>query len=364
MNLEKKNVAIIFGGCSTEYDVSLQSAYAVITNIDKKAYTPVLIGIHKTSGKWFLYKGDSDRIPDDNWYNKEDCVPVIVSPDRELHGIVWQENNTLQTLSLDAAFPVLHGKNGEDGTVQGLLELANIALIGCDTLCSALCMDKDLAHQVAASAGIRVPLSFSIQRPYVKKEVLAYAKQLSYPLFIKPMKSGSSLGISKVTEKSSLISAIDAAFSHDETVIMEQAIEGFEVGCAVLGTTNLTIGEVDEIELSQGFFDYTEKYSLKSSQIHVPARITDEQAEEIKQCALTIYRALKCRHFARVDMFLTPEGEIVFNEVNTIPGFTAHSRYPNMLKAGGLSFDCIVNRLIQMGISDSSIREWRKKNER
>lgn len=362
-NLKKKSVAILFGGCSSEYEVSLQSAYAVITHINTELFTPILIGIHKTSGKWFLYNGNYDNISADTWFDKETCIPVIVSPDKHLHGIVWLENNTWQTLSLDAAFPVLHGKNGEDGTVQGVLELAGISLIGCDTLSSALCMDKKRAHQLVATANIKVPHSFSIQKPYAEKDILACAQKLHYPLFVKPVRSGSSLGISKVTEEKELFPAIEAAFLHDDTVTLEQAIEGFEVGCAILGTTNLTIGEVDEIELSQGFFDYTEKYTLKASSIHVPARITEEKAAEIKQCAFTIYKTLKCRHFARVDMFLTPGGDIYFNEVNTIPGFTSHSRYPNMLNAAGISFECLVNRLIKMGIAETIMREWNAKNE-
>ena len=170
---------------------------------------------------------------------------------------------------------------------------------------------------------------------------------MGYPLFVKPMRAGSSFGITKVARAEELQAAIEHAFAYDSYVIMEEMVDGFEVGCAVLGTEKLTIGAVDEIELSQGFFDYTEKYTLKSSSIHVPARISPQKAKEVQDTAAKIYRALGCSDFARVDMFLTPEGEIYFNEVNTIPGFTSHSRYPSMMKEIGISFEELLNRLLE-----------------
>lgn len=180
------------------------------------------------------------------------------------------------------------------------------------------------------------------------------ALELGYPLFVKPVRSGSSFGISKVLHEQDLALAVESASLHDSTVILEEMVDGFEVGCAVLGNkdSNLIVGEVDEIELSDGFFDYTEKYTLKISSIHVPARISPQKSKEIKETALEIYKALSCCCFARVDMFLTPAGEIYFNEVNTIPGFTEHSRYPNMLKETGLPFAEVIERLIEMGVSE------------
>lgn len=164
---------------------------------------------------------------------------------------------------------------------------------------------------------------------------------------MKPVKAGSSYGITKVSDRAGLAAAVELAFAYDERIIIEECISGFEVGCAILGTEELTVGEVDEIELSEGFFDFTEKYTLRTSAIHVPARISPETAARIKETAKTIYRALDCRGFARVDMFLSDEGEIVFNEVNTIPGFTAHSRFPNMMKAAGLSFEQIISTVLE-----------------
>ncbi|MCM1234352.1 MAG: D-alanine--D-serine ligase VanG [Ruminococcus flavefaciens] len=352
--MKQKKIAVFFGGCSTEYKVSLQSAYAVIKSIDTQKYMPVLIGIAPCSGKWYWFHGDVEKIRDDQWQS-ENCTSVFVSFDREIHGLCYIENNCLQTIHLDAAFPVLHGKNGEDGTIQGVLELMGIPVIGCGILSSALCMDKELAHRIVEMNGIKAARSFSIKQNYSERSVKRNALALGYPLFVKPVRSGSSFGISKVLHEQDLVSAIENAFLHDSTVILEEMIDGFEVGCAVMGNkaSDLIVGEVDEIELSDGFFNFTEKYTLKTSSIHVPARIPSQKAKEIKETALVIYKALDCCCFARVDMFLTSAGEIYFNEVNTIPGFTEHSRYPNMLKEAGLPFDEVVGRLIEMRVNDA-----------
>jgi D-alanine---D-serine ligase len=348
----KKKIAIIFGGCSSEYSVSLQSAYSIISNIDARCYEAILIGINR-EGSWFRYLGTIDRIQDDTWHTVEkDCIPVILSPDRRIHGIIELRREGIRYERMDAAFPVMHGKNGEDGTVQGLIELAGIPLIGCGTLSSALCMDKDRAHRLAAVADICIPNSIVLTKQLTTMILYEKTKDLNYPLFVKPMKAGSSFGITKVYQRMDLTAAVRLAFEHDNEVIIEENIEGFEVGCAILGNQELIIGEVDEIELSKGFFDYTEKYTLKSSQIHMPARIDDNTAERIKQTAAVIYRTLGCKGFARVDMFLTPDNRIVFNEVNTIPGFTTHSRYPNMMNGIGLPFQELLTRLIEMGLRE------------
>ncbi len=343
-----KKIAVFFGGCSTEYEVSLQSACAIISSIDTSRYTPILIGISQADGAWYYYRGDIAHIANGSWQSDESCTPVFPSTDRSVHGVCYLENGRLNTISLDAALPVLHGKNGEDGTLQGLLELIGVRIIGCGSLSSALCMDKALAHRIVSMNGIQSARSIVLHRDFSPEETAGYAMELGYPLFVKPVRSGSSFGISKIRCEAELLPAIQTAFEHDSTVILEEMIDGFEVGCAILGTKDLIIGEVDEIELSDGFFDYTEKYTLKTSSIHVPARITAEQADKIKKTALAVYRLLGCSYFARVDLFLTPKGEIYFNEVNTIPGFTAHSRYPNMLKAAGLPFEEVVNRLLRM----------------
>lgn len=345
--MKQTTIAVLFGGNSTEYEVSLQSACSVIECLDPAKYRIILLGITRC-GKWLLYRGGIQEIQNDTWIQDDLCVPAIISPDRNTHGILVMEDGGVTTISVDVAFPVLHGKNGEDGTLQGLLEMAGIPCVGCKTLSSALCMDKDFAHRLVRLAGIKTPNSVVLYSPMHEEELWKQTKHLQYPLFVKPANAGSSFGITKVNQQSELIDAVFLAFEHDEKVVIEEAVDGFEVGCAVLGDETLTLGEVDEIELSQGFFDYTEKYTLKTSKIHMPARVDSDTADRIRQTAAVIYRVLGCKGFARVDLFLTPNNEIVFNEVNTIPGFTAHSRYPNMLKGIGMTFSQIVEELIRL----------------
>jgi D-alanine---D-serine ligase len=344
--MSKKKIAIIFGGYSSEYPVSLQSAYAVLTHLDNRTYEAIPIGISKM-GDWFRYYGSYEKIKNDSWLqDTENINSVVVSHNRSINGIIELIPGGNRMTKLDAVFPVLHGKNGEDGSVQGLLELTGIPLIGCNTLCSALCMDKDRAHKLAEHAGVLVPRSVVIQQPVEADTLYHSLRELRYPLFIKPVRAGSSFGITKIQGKEELLQAVALAFEHDSEVIIEENIDGFEVGCAILGDKDLMVGRVDEIELTEGFFDYTEKYTLKSSKIHMPARIDVACEQRIQEAAKIVYKALGCSGFARVDLFLTPSGEIVFNEVNTIPGFTSHSRYPNMMKGIGLSFKELLDKLI------------------
>ena len=347
--MNKLTIAVLFGGCSPEYDVSLKSAYSVISHMDGEKYESILIGITRC-GEWFVFTGEIKKIENDTWHNSNDCTKAIISPDRGTKGVMVFNNDGVDTIKLDAAMPILHGKNGEDGTVQGLLELAGIPIVGCGTLSSALCMDKIRAHKLANNAGIRTANSFVLHNESDMAYVQAHAKKLGYPLFVKPVKAGSSFGVTKVSNENELPDAIKRAFEHDNMVIVEENIDGFEVGCAVLGNQELIIGHVDEIELSEGFFDYTEKYNLETCSIHVPARITPYKADEIRDLARIIYKALGCSGFARVDMFLTPNGEIVFNEVNTMPGFTPNSRYSSMLKAIGMTFEEIIDTAIELAV--------------
>ncbi len=341
-----KNILVIYGGVSSEYEVSLQSAYAVLSNLDREKYRPLPLGISR-QGQWYYFCGDFGEIREDTWCNGADCIPALLSPDRTAHELILLKGERVERIPVDVAFPVLHGRFGEDGTVQGLVELAGIPLAGCAALSSALCMDKDRAHRLAASSGVHVPKAMVLTRNDDMDAARAFADQAGYPLFVKPVKAGSSYGVTKVDARAQLERAVALARKYDDQVILEEAIGGFEVGCAVLGKDRLIVGEVDEIELSGGFFDYTEKYTLKTSAIHVPARIAEEKARELQETAKRIYRALDCSGFARVDMFLTPEGEIVFNEVNTIPGFTEHSRYPGMMRAAGYSFGEILELIIE-----------------
>lgn len=351
--MKKLNVAVFFGGCSSEYSVSLESASAVIQNLDRTKYQPIPVGITK-EGDWFYYTGTVAAIKADMWQKDENCIPAALSPNRSDRCLILLKKSGIEKLAVDVAFPVLHGKNGEDGTIQGAIALAGIPIAGCGVLASALCMDKDRAHKLAAAAGVRVPQAVVLSQCTDRNTAAEFAIRIGYPLYVKPVKAGSSYGITKVTGPENLQNAITLAFQYDDQVIIEENIEGFEVGCAVLGNEeHLLTGEIDEIELSGGFFDFTEKYTLKTSAIHVPARICTEKAKELKRTAKVIFQALGCSGFARVDMFLTPQEEIVFNEINTIPGFTEHSRYPGMMKAAGHSFAEILDRILELAMKDT-----------
>lgn len=348
--MKKLNVAVFFGGCSSEYSVSLSSASGVILNLDGEKYNPLMVGITQ-DGQWYYYTGPVDKLLNDTWHNPQDCVPAALSPNRGEHSLLLLKADGVARIPVDVAFPVLHGRNGEDGTIQGLIELAGIPLAGCGTLSSALGMDKDRAHKLVSLAGVRVPRHLVLEKDTPFQDAAEFARELGYPIYVKPVKAGSSYGITKISGEAQLADAISLAFRYDNQAILEENIPGFEVGCAVLGGRNPIIGEVDEIELSGDFFDFTEKYTLKTSAIHVPARIDDAKAAEIKETAKCIYNVLGCSGFARVDMFLTPGGDVIFNEVNTIPGFTEHSRYPGMMKAAGYSFRQVLDDIIEHALS-------------
>ncbi len=346
----RKRIAVIFGGHSSEYSVSLQSASAVIRAIDKEKYELVLLGITR-EGQWLRFQGDVGEIEQDIWQQGETARAFLL-PDACVHGFLEVKDQSVHAYRLDGAFPVLHGKNGEDGAVQGVLQMAGIPCIGCGVLASALCMDKDLAHKLAAAAGVLTPRSVKIDRIGTRQQMKECVKSLSYPLFVKPVRAGSSFGISRVEGEEELLKAVAGAFAYDTEVIIEEAIDGFEVGCAVMGKEKLIVGEPDEIELSSGFFDFTEKYTLKTSRIHMPARVTQKTAERIKETACLLYRAFGCSGFARVDLFLSESGDLYFNEINTIPGFTSHSRFPNMMRGIGYSFEKLIQTLIEQEVEN------------
>ncbi|MBO5167434.1 MAG: D-alanine--D-serine ligase VanG [Lachnospiraceae bacterium] len=343
-----KKVLIIFGGCSTEYEVSLQSVTAVLEAIDRERYEVLLLGITR-DGRTYLYEGDEKNIAENTWQQAEG-YPATISMSRGCPTLWVDKSGELEKKEFDIAFPVLHGKNGEDGTLQGLCEMAGIPVAGCGMESSVLGMDKDIAHTLVSLAGIRTPKSVCLNdlKEFAEKE--GEIKKLGLPLFVKPVRAGSSFGISKVVKATELEMAVKEAFLHDGQVVIEEYIEGFEVGCAVMGNDELTVGRADEITLSQGFFDYEEKYTLKTSQIHMPARIAPEDEKRVQNTAKAIYRVLGCKGFCRVDMFFTPERELVFNEVNTIPGFTSHSRFPNMMKGNGIDFKELVNKIIELAM--------------
>lgn len=339
--MDRLKIAVLFGGCSEEHPISVKSAQEVAKNLDPEKYEPFYIGITK-NGVWKLC-----RQPDENWEN-ESCRPAILSPDRSVHGLLVLEQGEYKTIRLDMVFPVLHGKLGEDGAMQGLLELSGIPYAGCDVQSSALCMDKSLAYIIAGNAGIATP-NFRIVTADEKLGV----DQMTYPVFVKPARSGSSFGVSKVCRKEELTSAVKAAGQYDSKVLIEEAVVGSEVGCAVLGSgMDLIAGEVDQICLSHGFFrihqeDKPESGSENSTVI-VPADLPAETRLRIQETAKSVYHALGCRGLARVDLFLKENGTVILNEVNTLPGMTSYSRYPRMMAAAGLPPAEVIDRIVSL----------------
>jgi D-alanine--(R)-lactate ligase len=323
--------------------VSVKSAMEIASNIDSRKYEPVYIGITK-AGVWALCEAPSQAWEDG------DCRPAVLSPDRQTHGLLVVDGDRCRAAHLDAVFPVLHGTSGEDGAVQGLLELSGIPYVGCDIQSSAICMDKSLAYIVARSAGIATP-EFSVlngtQRPA--------PNELTYPVFVKPARSGSSFGVTKVEGANELDAAVAAARQYDSKLVIEQAIVGTEVGCAVLGNESaLTVGEVDQIRLRHGLFrihqEAEPERGSENAVITVPADLPAATRKHAQETATTIYTALGCTGLARVDMFLQDDGRIVLNEVNTLPGFTSYSRYPRMMAAAGIGLSDVIDRCISLAM--------------
>jgi len=342
--MDRLKVGVIFGGSSEEHPISVKSAQEVAKNLDTEKYEPFWIGITK-SGAWNLCDG-----PDTDW-ESGDCRPAILSPDRSVHGLLVLEQGKYETISLDLVLPVLHGKMGEDGAMQGLMELSGVPYVGCDIQSSALCMDKSLAYIVTRSAGIATP-NFWV----VTADENPDPDQLTYPVFVKPARSGSSFGVSKVSSKEELVSAVETARQYDSKVLIEEAVVGSEIGCAILGNDlDLIAGEVDQIVLSHGFFrihqESTPESGSENSTPVVPADIPAESRALVQETAKAIYRALGCRGLARVDMFLKEDGSVVLNEVNTLPGMTSYSRYPRMMAAAGLSLGEVIDQAVSLALT-------------
>jgi D-alanine---(R)-lactate ligase len=344
ISMDRLKVGIIFGGCSEEHPVSVKSAQEVAKNLDTEKYEPFYIGITK-SGAWKLCDG-----PDANWENGS-CRPAVLSPDRSVHGLLVLEQGQYETISLDLVLPVLHGKLGEDGAMQGLLELSGIPYVGCDVQSSALCMDKSLAYIVARSAGIATPNFWTV----TANENID-TDRLTYPVFVKPARSGSSFGVSKVSRREELLSAVETARQYDTKVLVEEAVVGSEVGCAILGNDlDLMAGEVDRISLSHGFFRIHQESEPESGSENstpiVPADIPAESRSLVQETAKAVYRALGCRGLSRVDMFLKEDGKVVLNEVNTLPGMTSYSRYPRMMAAAGLPLAEVIDWIVSLTLT-------------
>ncbi len=339
------NVLVIFGGCSEEHDVAVKSAIEVYNHINTKEFQVTYIGITK-SGHWVKVDNPTQPLT-------EDGVMAILSPDPSKKGIFLFEDTEYTFQPIDVIFPVMHGKMGEDGQLQGIMKMSGIPYVGCDIEASVIGMDKSLAHMVADRAGVKVPW-------FMAKENAAEinADILPYPVFVKPARSGSSFGISKVTSRDQYEAAVEEALKYDSKIIVEEAIEGIEVGCAVLGNgRRLLTGEVDMIQVNKGFFRiHQEENPNRESEnavIKVPAPLNKETVERIKEEAKKVYCAMGCKGLARVDLFLTNRGMVVLNEVNTLPGLTSYSRYPAMMKEAGIEFGEMIERLIWLAMEQN-----------
>lgn len=341
--MDRLKIGVVFGGSSEEHPISVKSAHEVAISLDSEKYEPFWIGI-TNDGAWKLCDG-----PGPSWENGN-CRPVVLSPDRSAPGLLVLDNGHYETLGLDLVFPVLHGRLGEDGAIQGLLELSGIPYIGCDVQSSAVCMDKSLAYVVARSVGIATPNFWTVT---ASEQVVP--DRFTYPVFVKPARSGSSFGVSKVTREEELLAAVKAARRYDSKVLIEEAVAGSEVGCAILSERfGLVAGEVDRIALTHGFFKIHQEKEPESgsdnSTFIVPADISAASRLLVQETAKTLYRALGCRGLARVDLFLQEDGTVVLNEVNTLPGMTSYSRYPRMMAAAGLPLSEVVDRLVSQAL--------------
>lgn len=341
--MPRLKIGILFGGSSEEHPVSVKSAREVAENLDREKYEPYFIGITQ-SGAWRLCDG-----PEGDWENGG-SRPVVLSPDRSVHGLLVLDEGKYETIRLDVVFPVLHGRFGEDGAIQGLMELSGVPYVGCDIQSSALAMDKSLAYLVVRDAGIATPGFWAV----AEGEDVDPAR-LTFPVFVKPARSGSSFGVTKVDSKDELPSALETARQYDSKILIEQAVVGSEVGCAVLGNgTDLFTGEVDQIALSHGFFrihqEAAPEAGSENSTMIVPADIPAESRALVQETAKAVYRALGCRGLARVDLFLKEDGKLVLNEVNTLPGLTSYSRYPRMMAAAGVPLAEVIDRVVSLAL--------------
>ena len=351
-------LAVLFGGISSEHDISCLSAASILRNLDKTQYEIYPVGITQ-EGQWFYCPDVSaDSVENGAWERLTDKVPAVLSPDRGVHGLVLLRDGKTETIRLDCVFPVLHGAGGEDGTIQGLLELAGIPYVGCGVAASANSMDKSITKVLVDEAGVRqakyyLALRYDFERS-AEGVVRTAADQLGkFPVFVKPCSQGSSVGVAKANDMLELAAGLTEAFKLDDKVLVEEFIDGHEVECAVLGNRNPVASTVGEIAPTQEFYTFDAKYKDETSQLYIPAHITPQQIETVRQNALRVYAALGCRGLSRVDFFVTHEGgEVVFNELNSIPGFTSISMYPKLFDHEGLHYPALLDRLITLALEE------------
>lgn len=342
----KIKVGILFGGKSAEHEISLRSAKNVIEALDKEKYDPVLIGIDK-NGQW-LYNHESNLI-----LNADNVEKISLNENSDAVALIPQSGGQLSGSSqkVDVIFPILHGPFGEDGTIQGLLKLADIPFVGAGVLGSSVGMDKDVMKRLLREAGLPIGKFVVVRAHEEKPDFESIKSELGLPCFVKPANLGSSVGINRVDDEEQYHSALEEAFSFDRKVIVEEFIDGREIECAVLGNENPKASIPGEISFTHSFYSYEAKYlDDQGYKIDIPANITEEQIEKVQQIAIKTFKVLECEGFARVDVFLTKDGRILVNEINTIPGFTQISMYPKLWEATGIPYTQLIDQLLELAI--------------
>ncbi len=343
----KRNIAVIFGGQSPEHEISLKSATTIIQNIDKDKYNIYPIGITK-EGKWLLYQGKIEGIVENKWIRKG--IPTIISPDATHKGLIILRDEPL-FVEIDMVFPVLHGSNGEDGTIQGLFQMAQIPYVGCGVLSSSVSMDKGVTKIIADAYNIpqaKYVIVRSNMLDDMDKIISKIEEILPYPHFIKPANTGSSVGISKASNKEELAKGLLLAAKYDNKILVEETIVGREVETAALGNDDVLISGVGEILAAAEFYDYDAKYNNVDSKTVVNADLPDDIKEEIRTYAKRIFKAVEGKGLSRIDFFVTTENKVIFNEINTLPGFTNISMYPMLWKDQGIDLPELVEKLINL----------------
>jgi len=352
--LRKLNVCILFGGISPEHEVSLRSAESVLNNLNKEKYNLFPVGITK-EGDWILYTGsDYSLLPGGKWQDYPGNRKAAISPVRG-QGLLSFEGDCVVREQIDVVFPVLHGENGEDGAMQGLLQMAGIPYVGPHVAASAVSMDKTLTKLVMDHAGISQAAWQLVKNSELSSRMESVLDSLesrfSYPMFVKPAGTGSSVGVSKAADRESLQKALEQAGKFDEKILVEEFIHGREIEVAVMGNDSPVASICGEIDSGADFYDYDAKYVTDTSVAYIPARIPEEVGEQVRDLAVKVYSAIGCKGLSRVDFFVTfDENRVVFNEINTLPGFTSISMYPKLFAASGIPYEQLLDMLLQLAL--------------
>ena len=352
--MAKLNVCVLFGGMSPEHDVSLRSAESVLNNMDTEKYNIFPVGIAK-DGDWILYGStDNSKLPTGQWLNCPENRRAAISPIRGQGLLIFEGDNVIREM-IEIVFPVLHGENGEDGSVQGLLQLAGIPFVGPHVAASAVSMDKTLTKLVADNAGVKQAawqlVRASEVRSHMEQIITRLEGKFSYPMFVKPAGTGSSVGVSKAADREALVRALTHAAQFDTKILVEEFIHGREVEVAVMGNESPVASVCGEIDSGADFYDYDAKYVTDTSVAYIPARIPAEVEEFVREQAVKIYSAIGCQGLSRVDFFVTYEdNRVVFNEINTLPGFTSISMYPKLFAASGIPYSQLIDQLLQLAL--------------